>query len=244
MCAGLINNVLYVIVISAAVDLVTSDLPKGIVLLADILPAFIAKLIAPYFIHVVPYGARIFACAALSASGMLLVAYTSGIPAKLFGIGLASVSSGLGELTFLGLVHVFGSISLAGFGSGTGGAGLVGAGAYALATTTLGLSSRTTITASACLPILMIICFYFLLPGSNALTDQEFRGRSGPILETAAIEEETTGILHDAPESPSIYHDVHASRRSSNSNVFTTSETSSYTRLHANLTRAQKLIYP
>lgn len=139
-------------------------------LLADVVPSFGTKLIAPYFIHVVPYSVRILIFVALSASGMLLIAltpaYTEGGPisTKLAGVILASLSSGGGELSFLGLTHFYGPFSLAAWGSGTGAAGLVGAGAYALATTSLGLSVKTTILASACLPAIMLLSFFLILP--------------------------------------------------------------------------------
>ncbi|EXJ63945.1 protein btn1 [Cladophialophora yegresii CBS 114405] len=168
--AGLINNVLYVIILSAALDLVGPDVPKGVVLLADVIPSFGVKLCAPYFIHVVPYSARILVFVALSAAGMLLIALTPGytdggtITTKLAGVVLASLSSGGGELSFLGLVHYYGPFSLAAWGSGTGGAGLIGAGAYALATTTLGFSVNTTLLASACLPAVMLFSFFLVLP--------------------------------------------------------------------------------
>ena len=167
---GLINNVLYVIILSAALDLVGPSVPKGVVLLADVIPSFLVKLIAPYFIHVVPYYARILLFAGLSATGMLLIALTpeyhdgGTISTKMAGVVLASLSSGGGELSFLGLVHYYGSWSLAAWGSGTGGAGLIGAGAYALATNSLGLSVRTTLLASACLPAVMLLSFFIVLP--------------------------------------------------------------------------------
>ncbi|KIW96322.1 protein btn1 [Cladophialophora bantiana CBS 173.52] len=167
---GLINNVLYVIILSAALDLVGPDVPKGVVLLADVIPSFGVKLCAPYFIHVVPYSIRILVFVALSVVGMLLIALTPGytdggtITTKLAGVVLASLSSGGGELSFLGLVHYYGPFGLAAWGSGTGGAGLIGAGAYALATTTLGLSVGTTLLASACLPAVMLVSFFLVLP--------------------------------------------------------------------------------
>jgi battenin len=77
---------------------------------------------------------------------------------------LASLSSGGGELSFLGLTHYYGHFSLASWGSGTGGAGLVGAGAYVIATTALGLSVRTTLLAFSFLPLIMIASFFLLLP--------------------------------------------------------------------------------
>lgn len=158
------------IVLSAALDLVGPGVPKGVVLLADVIPSFGTKLIAPYFIHVVPYSTRIGIFVGLSAIGMLLVAltpdYTDGgsISTKLAGIVLASLSSGGGELSFVGLTHFYGHFSLAAWGSGTGAAGLVGAGAYALATTSLGLSVKSTLLASACLPAVMLMSFFMILP--------------------------------------------------------------------------------
>lgn len=167
---GLINNVLYVIILSAALDLVGPDVPKGVVLLADVIPSFLVKLVAPYFIHLLPYELRILIFAALSAGGMLMISmtpsYVDGGPTstKLVGVMLASLSSGGGELSFLGLVHYYGPFSLAAWGSGTGGAGLIGAGAYALATTTLGLSVKATLVSSAFLPAIMLLSFFGILP--------------------------------------------------------------------------------
>ncbi|KAK5214172.1 battenin CLN3 protein [Exophiala xenobiotica] len=167
---GLINNVLYVVILSAALDLVGPDVPKGVVLLADVIPSFLTKLCAPYFIHAIPYSVRILIFVALSVVGMLFIALTPGytdggtITSKMAGVMLASLSSGGGELSFLGLVHYYGPFSLAAWGSGTGGAGLIGAGAYAIATTSLGFSVRTTLLASACLPVVMLISFFLILP--------------------------------------------------------------------------------
>lgn len=163
---GLINNVLYVIILSAAQDLV-GNLPKGIVLLADVLPSFFTKLVAPYFIHRVPYPVRILIFVALSTAGMLLIALTpatQSVAVKLAGVILASLSSGGGELSFLGLTHYYGPMSLAAWGSGTGGAGLAGAGLYVMLTTWFGFSVKGSLLASAFLPVIMLISFFVILP--------------------------------------------------------------------------------
>lgn len=158
------------IILSAALDLVGPNVPKGLVLLADVIPSFLVKLCAPYFIHAIPYSARILVFVCLSAMGMLLIALTPGytdsgtITTKMAGVILASLSSGGGELSFLGLVHYYGPFSLAAWGSGTGGAGLIGAGAYALATTTIGFSVNGTLLASAFLPAIMLVSFFLILP--------------------------------------------------------------------------------
>ena len=166
----MINNVLYVIILSAALDLVGPSVPKGVVLLADVIPSFVTKLVAPYFIHLIPYPVRVMFFVLCSAMGMLLVAlspaYAEGgtISTKIAGIILASLSSGGGELSFLALTHFYGPFSLAAWGSGTGAAGLVGAGAYALATTSMGFSVKATLLASACLPAIMVVSFFAILP--------------------------------------------------------------------------------
>ena len=200
--AGLINNVLYVIILSAALDLVGPGVPKGVVLLADVVPSFFMKLCAPYFIQPVPYSTRILAFVGLSSVGMLLIAltpsYTDGgsISTKLAGVVLASLSSGGGELSFVGLVHYYGPFSLAAWGSGTGGAGLIGAGAYALATTSLGFSVKSTLLASAFLPAIMLVSFFVVLPlgplqASKALTPSS--------IEDDLNREQQEGLLANEP---------------------------------------------
>ncbi len=128
------------------------------------------KLIAPYFIHVIPYPIRILLLVTISTVGMLLIAltpeYTDGgtVSTKMAGVILASLSSGGGELSFLGMTHFYGPFSLAAWGSGTGAAGLVGAGTYAVATTAVGLSIKSTLLASSFLPVIMLASFFTVLP--------------------------------------------------------------------------------
>lgn len=53
-------------------DLVGAEVPKGVVLLADITPSLTIKFIAPYFIHRVPYAMRVIFCASLSFSAVVV----------------------------------------------------------------------------------------------------------------------------------------------------------------------------
>ena len=57
---------------------------------------------APFFIHAVPYIIRLWTLVALSATGMVLISLspTNVISWKILGITLASLSSGLGEVSF------------------------------------------------------------------------------------------------------------------------------------------------
>ena len=168
-------------------------------LLCDVIPSFLTKLCAPYFIHQIPYPIRVLLFSALSAIGMLLIAltplHTDGgtIKTKMAGVILASMSSGGGELSFISLTHFYGPFSLASWGSGTGGAGLIGAGAYALATTTLRLSSKNTIFASAFLPVIMLISFFIILPRKPMFRQAATASnRSEPLL--IATEDELDGV--------------------------------------------------
>ncbi|PHH71419.1 hypothetical protein CDD82_6530 [Ophiocordyceps australis] len=177
---GLINNVLFVIILSAAQDLV-GTLPKGIVLLADVMPSFAFKLVSPYFIARVPYSLRVAVMIALSVTGMLLLALTppSDSPAvKMVGVAMASLSSGMGEMSFLGLSHFYGQVSLVGWGSGTGAAGLVGAGLYVVLTEWWRLSVQQSLLLSACLPALMFVSFFCVLP-KPALQSKDYEALPG-----------------------------------------------------------------
>lgn len=158
---------LYVIILSAAQDLVGADVPKGLVLLADVLPSFFTKLVAPYLIHRVPYAVRVLFFVAGSAAGMLLVALTPpdrSVAVKMVGVAIASLTSGAGELSFLGLTHYYGHASLAAWGSGTGAAGLVGAGLYVALTEWFAFTVRASLLASAFLPAVMLLSFFAVLP--------------------------------------------------------------------------------
>ena len=237
---GLINNVLYVIILSAALDLVGPNVPKGVVLLADVIPSFLTKLCAPYVIQAVPYPARIIIWVGFSVCGMLLIALSpsyadsSTISQKLSGIVLASFSSGVGELSFLSLTHFYGPFSLAAWGSGTGGAGLIGAGAYALATSSFGFSVRTTLLASACLPTIMVISFFVILPHGPLISAHRSRNpEPSRVLEDEGIEpgnEEDEGLL--------------ATEDSSKAAQNAANDISAWKNFKANLKRSRSLFFP
>ncbi|GAW10360.1 batten s disease protein Cln3 [Lentinula edodes] len=177
---GLINNVLYVIILSAALDLVPSSTPKGRI----------------------RYVKRIFGCCILSSLGMLVVALFDSLFARLIGIGLASFSSGLGELTFLQLSTTYAPPSVAGhglgyFASGTGAAGLAGA---FLWWEVRGLGVRVGVGLSSVLPFIIPATYFFLLPSSSTFLytsippsgyeSPNVQGSTLPYTPLAATEEE------------------------------------------------------
>ncbi|KAH9464635.1 hypothetical protein Pst134EB_004157 [Puccinia striiformis f. sp. tritici] len=169
---GLLNNVLYVIIISAALDLVPSDVPTGVILIADITPSLIVKIGWPYFVKgKIQYSRRILSCSVLSFAGMMVIVIFSSVPLRLFGISLASLSSGLGEMTFLQLTTRYPSQSgVSWFASGTGAAGVVGAGLWWLLRH---LGVQIGLGLSSILPICLSFTYFFLLPSPSQVPDLE-----------------------------------------------------------------------
>ncbi|SCV05193.1 LANO_0H02102g1_1 [Lachancea nothofagi CBS 11611] len=172
---GLVNNVLYVVILSAAADIVGPGLPKAIVLLVDILPSFVVKLTAPFFIHKVQHRYRIAALIVLSCVGMVLVAGRN-LSVCIAGIVLASLSSGLGEITFLQLTHYHHQPSLNGWSSGTGGAGLFGSGAYLVLTSILKVPVSLSLLLFSVLPFAFLLYFKLDAQDSYSLLQTEFIG--------------------------------------------------------------------
>ena len=178
-CEGLINGVLFHIILAAALDIVGPGLPKGMVLLVNEVPCLGAKLLAvPINFHKVPYWIRIIGFVALSTGGMLLIGLTdsennrNGLLAKMAGIALASTSSGAGELSYLGLTHYYSHLSLGAYASGSGASGLLGSGAYVAATIWFGLSVRSSLLLFSFLPMVTLISFFIILPKSSLQTPQ------------------------------------------------------------------------
>lgn len=235
------------IILSSALDLVGPSVPKGVVLLADVVPSFLTKLTAPYWIDAVPYQTRILLLVALSVSGMLLIALTpetrdgGTIAIKLCGAVLASLSSGLGELSFLGLTHFYGHFALASWGSGTGGAGLVGAGAYVLATTTIGLSVRTSLLSFAFLPVIMLIAFFGVLP----LEPLRAKLKSGGY-QSLEQDDEEESLVPDNEDPTLVEHEglLAASMHSTRSFKSVNHDESTWAKFKANLRRASRLFFP
>jgi battenin len=186
-CLGLCNNFAYVIMLSAAHDILSShdhsfdpaenattaatsnrtnkydcnELSTGAVLLADILPGIVVKLMAPFFMHRLKYWQRFIFIITVNTSSFLIVGLTPNSMRWLifFGVCCASLSTSFGEVTFLSLSTRYSrELSIPAWGSGTGAAGIVGSFGYA-GLTSLGLSSRTTILVMLFIPVLMFISF-------------------------------------------------------------------------------------
>ncbi|XP_058425710.1 battenin isoform X3 [Diceros bicornis minor] len=193
---GLCNNFSYVVMLSAAHDILSHQRAPGnqshvdpgptptahnsssrfdcnpvstaAVLLADILPTLAIKLLAPLGLHLLPYSPRVCISGVCAAGSFILVAFSGSVGTSLCGVVLASISSGLGEVTFLSLTAFYPRAVISWWSSGTGGAGLLGALSY-LGLTQAGLSPQYTLLSMLGIPALMLASYFFLLtsPGTQ-----------------------------------------------------------------------------
>ncbi|KAK6035304.1 CLN3 protein [Cooperia oncophora] len=129
---GLCNNFAYVVMLSAAKDILETDsgaekhnltqtcrepivdrqcqrMSTGAVLLADIIPALVVKVTAPLYIRMVPFGLRHLLVVMAQMLSFILVAASNNVSFALFGVVVASWGSGLGEISYLALASYFDS---------------------------------------------------------------------------------------------------------------------------------------
>ncbi|KAI5790309.1 CLN3 protein-domain-containing protein [Geopyxis carbonaria] len=161
---GIVNNLPYIITLAAALDIVGPSVPKATILLANVLPSLLCKLLASSLLHLIPYPALIIALTLLSTLGTLTVASASSLPVRFAGIALTSAASGVGEVACLGMTQYYGRFAIAFWSSGTGAASLLGAALYNVLTTGLGWRERRVLAVAALVPLLLAWGFFGVLP--------------------------------------------------------------------------------
>lgn len=208
---GLTNNFAYVIMLSAATDILKptahnetaqnrtgmliphcNPIGTGAVLLADIIPAFVIKLSLPLVLHKMPFGLRVFGTVLLAAASFPIVSQSPWLWLSLLGVVLASASSGLGELTFLSLSAHFDKNSVSTWSSGTGAAGVSGAASYA-GFRAAGVNPRITLLIMLVVPLAMLCTYNPLLVRPNSVKSYKRRNETDedePLLGSAAINAE------------------------------------------------------
>lgn len=150
-----------------------NKLSTGAILLADIIPSVVVKLLLPFFPLWIHF--RLFGVIALSVIGFVLVAFNWSFWLMIAGVALTSFASGMGESSLLAYMPAFHYPNvISSWSSGTGGAGVLGSLSY-LAFTSAGVDPSTTILTMNVVPILMGIAFWLILvhPGTrpNSATD-------------------------------------------------------------------------
>lgn len=228
---GLCNNFCYVVMLSAAHDILSHHRASGnqshvnpdptptlhnrssrfdcnsvstaAVLLADILPTLVIKLLAPLGLHVLPYSPRVLISGISAAGSFILVAFSPSVTISLCGVVLASISSGLGEVTFLSLTAFYPRAVISWWSSGTGGAGLLGALSY-LGLTQVGLSPQHTLLSMLGIPALLLVSYFLLLtspepqdPGGEDEADTSARQ---PLMSNECPESKSGPSSHLSPQ--------------------------------------------
>lgn len=174
---GLCNNYGYVVMISAAYDILHRNflaearpvllgprqcnyLSTGAILLADILPSLVIKFLSPFLPLWINF--RMSVVVANGVLGFLLVAFASELWVALAGVAAMSSAQGLGEASLLAYTAFFkdkGVITT--WSSGTGAAGVLGSVSY------LGLSSvlspRDSLLVMIAVPVAEALAFWMLL---------------------------------------------------------------------------------
>uniref|UniRef100_A0A914N3A9 Battenin n=1 Tax=Meloidogyne incognita TaxID=6306 RepID=A0A914N3A9_MELIC len=182
---GLCNNFGYVVMLSAAKDILEkseespidsgcvtdtkyikcSTISTGAVLLADILPSLTIKLIAPFTLQTIPFSLRHLLVVNFQILSYLLVAYSNTIFVGILGVVFASLGAGLGEITYLSLSSHFHNDVISFWSSGTGGAGIFGSLAFAALTDhrMLGLNAKQALLTMLVVPTILALTYGFLL---------------------------------------------------------------------------------
>ncbi len=164
---GLVNNVVYCIFYSAAIDILEGGggaaVPKSTVLLANIVPCVLVKIVTPYFVRLVPYGRIVALCVGLSLASLAIVASYDAVTIRLAGIMLASASTGIGEVAFLALTTYYDASTVVAWSSGTGAAGIVGSFYYLAMSAAFDEALLPALTVALAFPLLMMAAYLLLL---------------------------------------------------------------------------------
>jgi battenin len=141
-----------------------NEISTGIVLIADILPGLFIKLLYSAFPYNFKYSHRVAFIVTLSALSFLLISFSFNHYKWLMfaGIGLASVSTSFGEMTFLAMTTLYPKhLAFFPYAVGLALTGLVSSSSYAALT--VKLRPDQAILAMSFIPFLMALS-YLLMP--------------------------------------------------------------------------------
>ncbi|KAL5285946.1 CLN3 family protein [Megaselia abdita] len=138
----------------------------GAILLADIIPSLMVKIVAPY----IPFwvNIRVFLAILLQIAGFLLVAFAEAEWMAILGVIATSASSGIGETTFMAYTGKFNKNVISTWSSGTGGAGVIGSLSYA-GLISAGLSPKNTMLVMLAFPAIESFAFWVVLRKPSGL---------------------------------------------------------------------------
>ena len=128
--------------------------------------------------------------------GFILATFADiSVATALVGVCFHSLSSGLGELTFLSYSADFSTDGVSMWSSGTGFAGVTGSGLYMLLISVCGASDKTVLYSFCGLPILMLEAFALsnskMSPGQVTLNDED---NKDDVLDVMTFKEKMTAL--------------------------------------------------
>ena len=106
---------------TAAEDILSGHkIPTAVVLVTFVAPLMVVKIFAPWYIHRLPYWARLLMISLLMIIGIVIVSYAADIRVKIIGIVMNAVATGASELVLLSLASFYPQICISAFVAGTG----------------------------------------------------------------------------------------------------------------------------
>lgn len=162
------------------------------ILFADSMPSLLIKTLYPFLLVGVSNALKVIVIAASASASFLITGLSSTATLVFAGVAFASLSSGLGDSTYLSNTPLYGDAALSGWSMGTGVACLFGSILYA--TLRVILSIRAIMLLMLLSPLVMLIAYFGLIqpvgPEAND-TDCESSRRESKIddqTETDSIE--------------------------------------------------------
>lgn len=162
---GTLNNFPYVVMLSAAQAILPEQI--GGVLLCNVLPSVLVKLVSPFFMHYIPYTIRIICIFLCSFLSFYIVALGINPAMKLFGVVIAAIGAGLGEITFLAMISYYNKNCVSTWSIGTGIAGLTGSLSYLLLVSVFKLTPTTSLIIVSLLPPFLLVSNFIILSGKH-----------------------------------------------------------------------------
>jgi battenin len=168
---GLVNNIVFVVYLSAAEDLLETK--AGVILLLSVLPGLVTKTLLPFFAERLSYLFRIGLTSISLCLCCIGVAQSVSTPPRLAFLGISSCAGSLGEVTFLALTSQHDATTVGAWSSGTGFAGVTGASVYYVIRSVLGLSSKQALLFVSPISLLMLLTYVFILRPSEFQKHEE-----------------------------------------------------------------------
>ncbi|KXJ22641.1 protein BTN1 [Exaiptasia diaphana] len=160
---GALIYTVYSIIIAGAQDILAGTfIPTAAVLVTNVGPYFLVTMMAPYFIHHVPYSIRIVFIYLTFTAGLFTIVYAKEVYMKLVGICLTSLGAGTGEVSFFTLTAFYEQVTVSAYSAGTGTGFILGPLYYTGLTTWFCITPNRAMLIMAGSPLLYVICYVIM----------------------------------------------------------------------------------